>query len=98
VARRNTNRLIPGGRRRLPLELANGIASALVLLVMVYPNLVSGWVPQPWLYLQFPYRLAGIAGMLATMATVLAIGRRGTTRGGGAACRLGDRRWRDGGV
>jgi len=82
VARRNANRLVPRARRGLPLELATGIATALVLLVMVYPKLVSGWAPQPWLYLQFPYRLAGIAGMLATMATALALGRLGTPRGG----------------
>ena len=99
VARRNTNRSIPRARGGLPLELATGIAAALVLPAMVYPKLVSGWVPQPWLYLQFPYRLAGIAGMLATMATALALGRLGTPTGrGGAVRRLGPRRSRDGGV
>jgi len=82
VARRNTNRSIPCARGGLQLELATGMAAALVLLVMVYPKLVSGWVPQPWLYLQFPYRLAGIAGMLATMATALALGRLRTPRAG----------------
>ena len=82
MARSNTNRLVPRARRGLPLELATGMATALVLLVMVYPSTVSNWLPQPWLYLQFPYRMAGVAGMFATMATALALGRLGAPRAG----------------
>jgi hypothetical protein len=74
------NRSAPRAREGLQLELATGLAATLVLLVMVYPKIVSNYLPQPWLYLQFPYRLAGVAGMFATMATALAIARMGASR------------------
>ena len=77
LARRKAYRSGPRARAGLPLELAAGMAAAVVVLVVVYPRLVSDWLPQPWLYLQFPYRLVGVAGMFATMATAMALGRLG---------------------
>lgn len=61
--------LVASGR----LVLVLGVAAAFVAALMVRPGVVAGWIPQPWLYLQFPYRLAGIAGMLAIVTTALAV-------------------------
>ena len=73
-------KLLPAGG--IPTELAAAMTAAVGLLVVVYPRLVSGWVPGPWLYLQFPYRLLGVAGMLATIAAAVAIGKLVGSRSG----------------
>jgi len=62
-----------GADQRLPLVcLAIWWA---ILLVQLYPVALMGWLPQPFRYLQFPWRLQGIAGFVMAVGSTLALSR-----------------------